>query len=41
VAGAALKARYDQKVARTYGETCNRNVLPLKILQIIFFTRGR
>jgi hypothetical protein len=28
-------------VARTYGETCNRNVLPLKILQIIFFTRGR
>ena len=27
VAGAALEARYDQKVARGCSETCNRNVL--------------
>jgi hypothetical protein len=41
VAGTALKARYDQKVPRTYGETCNRNVLPLKILQIYFLYAGK
>ena len=41
MAGTALKARYDQKVPRTYGETCNRNVLPLKILQIYFLYAGK
>ena len=41
VAGAALKARYDQKVARTYGKTCNRNVLPLKNIANNFLYAGK
>ena len=40
MAGAALEARYDQKVARGCGEICNRNVLrALKKLEIYYSLR--